>query len=622
MPTSPQNSGPCDGAAALFNALVENLAARGKAETLDDAVRQLKDYAPDLTRAELAEHIREHGGSVNRTRKEDAEKSFSKIKTEAYAATAPTLEQRAVNNLINSIERKMANQIDPTKELNALKLKRKSLALEVEKMKADWESGNLEGYAPKLKTQAQDKVIEDLQFEKAEINASIRRTLAEAQPQTAWARTKEAAGLASVFQLGGDLILGRQGLLTALAHPLRTGKRVASIAPNLLKSPEAFKREMFRRQERVRKHPKYMEAKRAGLPLTEGGHGAALTSREEFALSQFTEKIPVFARLEEFNRTMLNEMRMDSYDALTDAFADDGISIKDKRKGIANFVADMTGRSNLGSAEKAAAEFGRFVLSPRYYTSRLKMLAGPVRLLSGSLGGPGGYQKGTRKIIAMEYARILAGMTTAVALQAVAMRIFNEDEDKKKMVFDPRSKDFLKLKMGRQTRDTLGGLQQFAVLGTQLFSGQRVDRKGRKKFLRGRWTNGKSKVDFDSPGAKMNINAPDAYDVGTRFVRQRMSVPLGAAMELLTQTDANGRPIDVQSFIENRMPIIARNIAESFSEMGPGGEAVASSVADFVGLGGYIESDDEDWDKPKHVFPDAKRLFGKLRDGDRIGLAR
>lgn len=168
---------------------------------------------------------------------------------------------------------------------------------------------------------------------------------------------------------------------------------------------------------------------------------------------------------------ILNKMRADLFDSMVHNLGHNGKVTLDEAKIIADFVNVATGRSDFGKFNNKAALLNTVFFAPRYVASRFQYLAMPFYLpFKGGLKA--NWQ--VKQAIYKEYGRTATGIATVLGAIALAAQLFwdDDDEDKPTIETDPRSADFLKVKIGETRLDFLAGLSQTIVLSTRMALGQ------------------------------------------------------------------------------------------------------------------------------------------------------
>ncbi|MFA5266057.1 MAG: hypothetical protein WC378_19720, partial [Opitutaceae bacterium] len=272
----------------------------------------------------------------------------------------------------------------------------------------------------------------------------------------------------------------RQGLIIGAAHPMRAAKAF----PEMFKA--AFSPEQaFRQAEGLRNRENAPLYESSGLYLAE--HGGRLSAMEEAFMSRRAEKLPILGRgiraSQRAYTAYLNRIRADSFDSMVKGLTQDGKGNPAELKAIANFINVATGRGSV-AWNQAATTLNTVFFAPRYVASRFEYLAGQP-LYKGTAR--------TRKLIAQEYGRFLAGAAVVYALAQAAGG---------KVGTDPNNADFGKIQVGDTRIDPMAGLLQSTVLASRTASiyGSKAglmkvpEQKGRKlemskvlwNFLRGK----------------------------------------------------------------------------------------------------------------------------------------
>jgi hypothetical protein len=262
----------------------------------------------------------------------------------------------------------------------------------------------------------------------------------------------------------------------------------------------------------------------------------------------------------------------------------------DEAKVIASYVNAATGRAELGKFNQAAANLNTVFFAPRYVASRFQYLAMPFYLLpSTKVSGR------VKKMIAMEYARHAMGLTAFLGLSVALASLLTDDEEEKPTVeFDPRSSDFMKLKIGDTRIDPMAGLSQTVTLIGQMATGQ-------KKGLRGDIQ--------DLYGENRKFGDPDLWDVGTGFLRKKLAPIPGAIVDLRVGENVIGEKETVLSATTDLfVPLSFQEAGETMKARGLVGGAVVTALS-LLGMGGGTYGP-----KTQYATADAAKreeLFGK-----------
>jgi hypothetical protein len=427
---------------------------------------------------------------------------------------------------------------------------------------------------PERTERAKSKVEEKLAFELAQAKAEFARQQFEAEMarRPAWKKVfggvGEALGVARAYQTGLDAsaVLRQGGFITmqALVSPRKavlTGK--ATVA--MLRAMRSAEAEHAINAE-IASRPNAPLYKRYGLELTDAHHHS-LSKMEEAFMSRWIDRLPKSVGgglIRGSNRgytTFLNKLRADSFDQIAATLGKTGELSKEEGEAVARFINIATGRGTIGEHNRAAVGLNTVFFAPRLVASRFQLLAG-APLYGGSAR--------TRKLIAGEYARFLAG--TAV-VYGLASLMTDKDKGDGIVTFDPRSSDFGKIKVGNTYVDPLAGLAQVTSLVGKVGSGTKVSSSGKVSTLR---TDGDSKPAF---------GADNAFDVMARFARTKLAPVPGAFVDWRTGEDVVGNPVTKSDIVGNLVqPMSLQDIGKIMQENGvPQGTTI--EMLNLLGMG-------------------------------------
>lgn len=245
---------------------------------------------------------------------------------------------------------------------------------------------------------------------------------------------------------------------------------------------------------RLRVQPFYQELKEAKLSITEPR--ADMTAAEEAAYSGWTNMIwdaitfpyRKFSGMSSEETRAWNPMRgveramtgyMDTMRVLRyldgkNMLENRGIYFKDNPqayKEMADVINTLTGRASLGKAEMVAEPLTKIFYSPRMWMSQFK-LASPYAFyyLGTKRAGAEGFKPSVAQKVAIRDLSVSIGTTLSFVMMAAAY-FNNDDDDETGVEFDPRSSDFMKIKIGDRRIDPWGGMIQEVVLWSRLISG-------------------------------------------------------------------------------------------------------------------------------------------------------
>lgn len=389
-----------------------------------------------------------------------------------------------------------------------------------------------------------DKLASKLHFENAKAKAEWHEKLESERltrrtvPQKVLGTTAEVLNTTRAIITSLDLsAVLRQGGFITFGHPIRALKAFPSML-RALRSEEGQHRVNLEITER----PNYPLYQRSKLYLSEHGH--TLSRMEEAYMSRWADKIPLVAGSQRAYVTFLNRLRADSFDAMAKSLTRQGEATAVETSTIANFINVATGRGTIGMKDNAAAAMNTVFFAPRYVASRFQLVAGQP-LYRGSAR--------TRKLVAMEYGRFLAGLGVVYGLAKLADGEIEQD---------PRSSDFGKVRFGNTRIDPLAGLQQATVLLSRLGTGETKRLSGKIVPIR---------------GDKVPYGSGDSADVIARFLRTKLSPVVSAGVNVAAGENVVGEPVTPQSVTKDLLvPLALRDIYDTMIEQGvPHGTAIA-----------------------------------------------
>jgi hypothetical protein len=340
-------------------------------------------------------------------------------------------------------------------------------------------------------------------------------------------------------------------------------------------------------QDEIFNRPTYHLMNKAGLETTR--NNAGLADREEAFISQFAEKIPGVRHSERAYLAFLNKLRADVFDDFVkkgEALGIDFIHDPHYLKSAARFINSATGRGNLSAVTRDARVLTNVLFSPKLMKSRIDML------------NPGfyvGLHPAVRKEAAKSGLIYAATVLSTVGLAAAA----GADVET-----DPRSSDFLKIKIGNTRLDVTGGFQPYVRFYAQFLTGQQKNiNTGVIKDI------GWSPTQKIWKGEKQGPFKPTTRkDVLYRFFENKESPNMGEVTRLLQGTDAVGRPLGsdanpvtdgiakatdtkvnkaVNEVVNMFTPLIVADTYQAYQDLGAKGLLTAIPNAGGVGVQTY-----------------------------------
>lgn len=257
-------------------------------------------------------------------------------------------------------------------------------------------------------------------------------------------------------------------------------------------------------------------------------------------------------------------------------------------KQLADVINTFTGRSGLGALEVAAKPLSFIFFSPRNWASMLKQVTpytfvwlGRMTEVSGSRFNPKSYHSTVAQRMALADFSKYLGLTTSIVMMAAAY--LNDDDDEETGVsLDPRSVDFMKIKLGNTRIDPWGGRIQQIVYQTRMIMGETVNSRGEVKRLgEGGFT-------------------PTRYDLSLRMIENKFAPTTGMVSKFLKsktkkdpttgeyiRVDQFGQPFDLSSQVENFYPMYWGTVSDLEKEQP---NALAGMLIFYSLLGGGVST--------------------------------
>jgi hypothetical protein len=555
------------------------VAANPNVRTLDQVVTQIQKLSPKLTKEAIADSIVE-AIEANARQVDETVKVLARIKAEARGnvklrkqinklqdylrrgvAADPVQkkeQRRKVNEDLKAIKKDLENQLKSTEPA---KIQREKMLIKRLEEKIAM------GITPKVVVEKDIQLtgeLADLQFKREQLQREVRKQLRGLKPTTMWQGVSTffnvVRALLTSYDFSGVL---RQGGFVVMGHPVLAAKAMVPMFKAFGSKKQEFKIDQW-----IKSHPSYSTWVRSGLFINPVDGDNPRTKEEQMQYDEkFVKWIPGIAASNRAYSTFLNVIRVQAFETMAEGLSKNGEITSSEAKALAAFVNAATGRGSMGEKmNRAASDLNVAFFAPRYVASRFQLLLTPLQLAAGK--GTFGNQARLRKQIAKEYARYLIGMMVVYALAKLAG---GEDE------WDPRSSDFGKIRFGNTRLDPLSGMSQVTVLlGRLALGGTKSSITGEIKPIRGK---------------DVGWGGSDAWDIGTRFLRYKLSPMFGTTVNLLTGEDAIGQPYEpatlkgVGDFV---VPLSMREIFESIQEQGvPKGTAMSMMAIFGMGVQTY-----------------------------------
>lgn len=375
----------------------------------------------------------------------------------------------------------------------------------------------------------------------------------------------DVAGSSRGLKSGLDFSMGgRQGLFVAARHPVQWAQANKE-SVKFAKDENYF----IKRMKNLSEDPWIVagDGHDIGLQGVKGMHEEAFTN------NNLADKVPGVARSERAYTGGLSELRaslwknaLQKYGATPEEAA---ANLGEKgMEGLAESVRTLTGRGGKagGFVDKRASTLGEALFSPRLWASRLQ----PFSPAYWKRIGPAGRKEAFQSLGSFA---AVAGLALSAAVAAGA-----------DVETDPRSSDFLKIKVGDTRYDILGGFQQNLVFGWRQLTGETKSSQSGKvtHFARdiGDVLSGKKEEDVVDQG----ITTPNRLTVGADLVGNKAAPLISSGMKLLAGKDKSGNAVNPLTEIGQLfVPIGLQGTYHAFQRDGLKG--VAKNAPDFVGIG-------------------------------------
>ena len=456
-----------------------------------------------------------------------------------------TPEQRALKNYEANILRRVADYQDRIAEKDFAPRKK--------------EARELSDAELKLKKRLEDAKIQFMQKSDAYRRANL------SLPGKALDYAKEIGHISRSLMTSMDLsAVFRQGGIAVYSHPA-----LAKEASKEMFKALVSEQNEFNSAEKMRQHQLWQKSQTAKLAITT--NEGQITKQEESFMGRWADRVPGVAGSGRAYTTFLNSMRFNLFVTMVDSIGKNGQVTTDEAKVIANYINAATGRADFKRLNESAATLNSVFFAPRYVASRFQYLTLPFALP---------WMKTTprvKKMIAQEYARTFAGAAVFIgSLLTLAAITADGEEEEPTFEIDPRSTDFMKIKISDTRLDPLAGLSQVIVFSSKVLSGQTKSA-----------TSGKVKSLSDVGGSPF---AQTRWSITGRFLRGKLGPIPGATVTTLNDfTDVVGQKHSPAGLTAGLfIPLSVREVRDSIVARGYSKGTAISMMALFgMGVGSY-----------------------------------
>jgi hypothetical protein len=354
-----------------------------------------------------------------------------------------------------------------------------------------------------------------------------------------------------------------------------------------------------------------------------------IRSKEEAFQSDLAQKVPGVRRSEVAYSAFLNKLRSDLFNSFIAEFEGAGHNFTTNPDGTPKTIDQLTSDEvailrALGSFINAGTGRGNLsVGDPNNQVSKMLRAAGP--LFNALLFSPGLIASRIRLLNPVWYATMPAPIRKAAIAEAakfsgtalMILGLFSLALGEETVEWDPRSSDFLKIRVGDTRYDILGGMAQYMTL----FSRAAIHSSN---LIAGTDFADKKNSVGELVKAKDDFRGRTFLDDFMRFDRYKLSPLASFVIDFMDGKNAIGEEFTVAGGIADRMaPLYLQDMFEMIEE-DPSLTSVAKAVPGFFGVGmsTYVSAalDTEQVIQPIESFTDnelenGENGFLKVEDG-------
>lgn len=432
-------------------------------------------------------------------------------------------------------------------------------------------TGNFKTPAAKAK-KAFDAKTERMMLERDMLKARIKLEIEEMRPFK-WHDLAAMPGsmMKMAMTTFDDSYFGRQGIAALLSgHP----KIFAKAFRNQFKAIKTDA-DLFRETKKITDDPLYPVAKRAGLEIAmhmEELEGRAFSTK-------FGQMIKKYTGAEFADRAFTaagNDSRWGLFKNYYQLMG--GKVTADEAKAIADLVNMMTLRSRMNAGTAVASNKALF--SARAMLARWEFLTfKPLRTAP---------SKRFFKMALKMYAKYVAS-AIAIGVIAEELGVFGG--------FDPRSSDFMKIKLGETRIDLMGGMGSYITFLARSLTGDTIPVSGKNK---GKVT--------PIRGPEVKFNGRTWADITFDFTTSKLSPLFSFGAEMFKGEEFGGAPFDVRrALITRGLPLFVQEAYELLKEQGVPEGVILSAIA-FFGFG--VRNYEGRFGEGNPIGNDIIKLFG------------
>jgi len=388
-----------------------------------------------------------------------------------------------------------------------------------------------------------DREMADLIYQRDRLRTQIRQRIDDLRPLTFADILSTPGHFSKMMMASMDLSFGgRQGILSLLTGRFRIAARSFMAQLRSIKSEAGFGRIMDEINNRTNA-PLYRKFK---LELSE--HIEALEGR---GIATLVAHTPIRLSDRAFAAGG-NIMRADLFDLFYESFG--GNITQAEGVHLAALVNNMTLRASMNPG--TAKFLNGLFFSARAWKARMSFVTG------GPLWSAALKARSWRsfKLATKQYARALAGVSLIWGLAHLLGLLASDD---------PRSSDFLKIKLGDTRIDLFGGMSQYVTFLARAAT-QKTVVDGEERPL---------------TGPDVGFGKRDMNDVIWDFIKSKASPQAGLVIEAVSDEEFGATPFDTRRALIKRVtPLVLNDMYESMQHEGMGKGAILSAFA-LLGIG-------------------------------------
>ncbi len=347
----------------------------------------------------------------------------------------------------------------------------------------------------------------------------------------------------------------RQAAIQTVSHPIKAAKAMKDM--HIAAFSEKASKRMYDAIKSRTNNGLYEEFKLDILNFEDPF--SRLTNREEAFISKTAQKIKFLgAGVRMAGRaayTYLNRIRADVFDSYANELKKSGITPENNPetyKALASWVNISTGRGSYGRFNQFAPTASAVLFSPRLLASRFEIL------------NPHAYYtiyKTSPLLAKKAISDAVKFFGATVGLLALAKQSGVADVE-----FDPRSADFLKMRIGETRIDPLAGFSQIMRFISREVTGQTKTAKG--EIVTGE-----------------KFPYPTRADIAGRFAESKLNPHIGLLWSWMKGKGYLGEKFDIEQEALNRiLPLYLQDVKDAVNEHGLAG-GLSITAPGFYGMG-------------------------------------